>query len=83
VTPKPGCCFPIMRTAGWYHSNFCPEHAFEKLGRAPLHDRRALRAEIVQAAARTHDWARCDVYLCGRCAYIDAHLDDADDRFPA
>jgi hypothetical protein len=77
-----------MRTAGWYHSNFCHEHPYEKLTRIErdtLHDRKALRAEVASHATRVavHDWARCDVTDCERCAYVEAHLDDADDRFPA
>jgi hypothetical protein len=79
-----------MRTAGWYHSNYCPERPFQKLSKSErddLHDRRRLRAEVAShfasRAARTHDWARCDVTDCERCEYVEAHLDDADDRFPA
>jgi hypothetical protein len=87
---KLACCFPIMRTAGWYHSNFCSEHAFEKLtraekaaGREALHDRDALRAETARSIAAAHDWARCDVYQCARCEYVEAWMDRDDDRFPA
>jgi hypothetical protein len=81
------CCQPVRRTAGWYHSRFCQEHRNEPMGsrREHVHDRRALRAEIASHATRAavHDWARCDVTDCGRCEYVLAHLDDADDRFPA
>jgi hypothetical protein len=82
------CCQPVRRTAGWYHSRFCEEHRNEPLGSRPfhrgaLHDRPALRAEIASHATRSHDWARCDVTDCERCEYVEAHLDDADDRFPA
>jgi hypothetical protein len=67
------CCQPIRRTAGWYHSRWCPEHRNEPFGKRsaiPKNPAGLGRAEVASHATRS----------AFDPEYMDHHMDDSDDQ---
>jgi hypothetical protein len=67
------CCQPIRRTAGWYHSKFCPEHRNEPFGTRsaiPKNPSGLGRAEVASHATRS----------AFDPEYMREHADDDDDQ---
>lgn len=81
---SPSCCEPFHRVTPSgriqaFHDRGCPRYPGVLIGtERPLRERRPPPLPPIRVRA-SHDWRTCSLPGCLECAYVEAHLDDADD----